>query len=147
MPNSLDDACQINIEHAYWNADDRKQVSNIFDRCCEKIAEQHRAGNFQSVMKLNKLISGIPMIEQMMAAFRDTPRYVIRGENGVAAKLGLTRNGVYARLVALGLQPDDFTSPRATVADLIEKSDALADALRELGRSPHKVKNAPRTPK
>jgi hypothetical protein len=147
MKKSLEHGYKINIDHAYWDESDREHVSNLFDECCEKIAENHRVGNFLGLWNLNKLISGIAMIEQMMAAFRDTPRFVIRGDNGVAAKLDLTRNGVYARLDALGLHPNDFTAPRATVLGLIKKSDVLAPLLKELGGSPLETSQARRVAK
>lgn len=72
--------------------------------------------------KLDELRKGIGILRQLTLAFRTSPRGKVLGPDGVAEKLGLSKNGVYYKISLLELTSANFVQPGITLPGLFLKS-------------------------
>lgn len=122
----------------FWNDNDRQAVQALVDDV--RRVEQHafEIGDRGLIADAHNLLSGLVQLYDLLRAFRTSLDGRIKGPQGVAKKLGLTRNGVYCRLEMVGLDPEDLRNPEADVLDLLERSrilGPLADHLQDTANS------------
>ncbi|GEM_PF-1318702 len=109
----------------FWNEHDREAVSGLV--AMVRRVEQHafEIGDRGLIADAHSLLSGLVQLYDLLRAFRNSPDGRIKGPQGVAKKLGLTRNGVYCRLEMVGLDPEDLRDPSAEVMELLSRSRIL----------------------
>ena len=122
----------------FWTDEDRQAVGKLVENI--RRVEQHafETGDRPLIADAHSLLSGLVQLYDLLTAFRNSPDGRIKGPQGVAKKLGLTRNGVYCRLEMVGLDPEDLRNPPGDVRDLVARSrifGPLADRLQNIAGS------------
>ena len=122
----------------FWTDEDRQAVGGLVEKI--RRVEQHafETGDRPLIADAHSLLSGLVQLYDLLTAFRNSPDGRIKGPQGVAKKLGLTRNGVYCRLEMVGLDPEDLRNPPGNVLDLVARSrilGPLADRLQDTADS------------
>jgi len=113
-------------KEGFFDDEDRIAVSDLVHLACIIQEMASKNGDYKLQEDVNRFSLGLIHLYQLVAAFRVTPRRTIRGQRGVARRLNLSHNAVYARLEALGLTPKDFWEPELRIAHLIQRSSILA---------------------
>lgn len=110
----------------FWHPDDRAEIESLLQQAVAVQLLAFDQRDNELMRRVHELLSGIILVNDLLRSFRSATGGKIRGVNGVAEQLKLTRNGVYFRLEMAGLDPEDFREPSATVPALIRKSRTLA---------------------
>lgn len=118
---------------SYADQEDHEAVRRVVGEACalQQLVTIHSYSS-EVVGKVNQLLTGIVMLRQLFAAFRTTPRGRIRGEHGVAQKLGISPTSLYARLKEIGLTPCELLVFGVRLSDLIRSSRVLGPLVMEL---------------
>ena len=122
----------------FWTDEDRQAVGGLVEKI--RRVEQHafETGDRPLIADAHSLLRGLVQLYDLLTAFRNSPDGRIKGPQGVAKKLGLTRNGVYCRLEMVGLDPEDLRNPPGNVLELVARSrilGPLADRLQDTADS------------
>ena len=144
MPGISTDSSHNGLSHGtdddggFWTDEDRKAVEGLVETI--RRVEQHafETGDRALIGDAHHLLSGLVQLYDLLTAFRNSPDGRIKGPQGVAKKLGLTRNGVYCRLEMVGLDPEDLRNPPGDVRELVARSrilGPLADRLQDIADS------------
>ena len=117
---------------SFWTDEDRESVGELVETV--RLVEQHafETGNRALIGDAHHLLSGLVQLYDLLTAFRNSPDGRIKGPQGVAKKLGLTRNGVYCRLEMVGLDPEDLRNPAGNILDLVAASRILGPLAQKL---------------
>lgn len=117
---------------SFWTDEDRESVGGLVETV--RLVEQHafETGNRALISDAHHLLSGLVQLYDLLTAFRNSPDGRIKGPQGVAKKLGLTRNGVYCRLEMVGLDPEDLRNPTGNVLELVAASRILGPLAQKL---------------
>ena len=117
---------------SFWTDEDRESVGELVETV--RLVEQHafETGNRALIGDAHPLLSGLVQLYDLLTAFRNSPDGRIKGPQGVAKKLGLTRNGVYCRLEMVGLDPEDLRNPAGNILDLVAASRILSPLAQKL---------------
>ena len=117
---------------SFWTDEDRESVGGLVETV--RLVEQHafETGNRALIGDTHHLLSGLVQLYDLLTAFRNSPDGRIKGPQGVAKKLGLTRNGVYCRLEMVGLDPEDLRNPAGNVLELVAASRILGPLAQRL---------------
>ena len=120
------------VDEPFWTPADRRAVKSLVD--VVRRVERHAfdTGDRALIAETHNLLGGLVQLYNLLKAFRDSPEGRIKGPQGVAKKLGLTRNGVYCRLEMVGLDPEDLRDPDADVLDLLDRSRILGPLARRI---------------
>jgi hypothetical protein len=118
--------------NSFWTDEDRESVGGLVETV--RLVEQHafETGNRALIGDAHHLLSGLVQLYDLLTAFRNSPDGRIKGPQGVAKKLGLTRNGVYCRLEMVGLDPEDLRNPAGNVLELVAASRILGPLAQRL---------------
>ena len=118
--------------NSFWTDEDRESVGGLVETV--RLVEQHafETGNRALIGDAHHLLSGLVQLYDLLTAFRNSPDGRIKGPQGVAKKLGLTRNGVYCRLEMVGLDPEDLRNPTGNVLELVAASRILGPLAQRL---------------
>ena len=118
--------------NSFWTDEDRESVGGLVETV--RLVEQHafETGNRALIGDAHHLLSGLVQLYDLLTAFRNSPDGRIKGPQGVAKKLGLTRNGVYCRLEMVGLDPEDLRNPTGNVLELVAASRILGPLAQKL---------------
>mgnify|MGYP001289512370 CR=1 FL=1 len=122
----------------FWTEPDREAVSDLVDMIRRVERHAFETGDRALIGEAHHLVSGLVQLYDLLVAFRNSPDGRIKGPQGVAKKLSLTRNGVYCRLEMVGLDPENLRDPDSDVLDLVARSrilGPLAERMREVDGS------------
>jgi len=97
-----------------------EKVCRLLDAIQTEIRNAMQMRDEGRVKELAKAIHTLTVIAVTKEAFQECDGK-IKGPNGVASHLGMTRYGVYARIECLKLEIDDFRS-ETEATDLLRKS-------------------------
>ena len=104
------------------------------------------AGDVFTIEQIHALLTLLLQVRQLQNNFHRSPSRAIDGANGVSQRLGISRNGVYKRIAALGLDVEDFRVP-ATFTDLIQRSTKIPDMITQLQLKIHGRQDRARRPR
>ena len=102
-----------------------QEIWKLVTQACRAEAALVKGGDKDSLLQLQEFTRAIATTQGLLLAFQRHPK--IGGRNGVATALELSRHGVYVRLAAMGLEPNDMNSGNATIASLVQKSPFLKE--------------------
>ncbi len=123
----------------FWTDEDRAAVGGLVETI--RRVEQHafEIGDRVLIADAHNLLGGLVQLYDLLTAFRNSPDGRIKGPQGVAKKLGLTRNGVYCRLEMVGLDPEDLRNPAGDVLDLVHLSRILGPLAQRLQQTAESI--------
>ncbi|AMV20038.1 hypothetical protein VT03_19240 [Planctomyces sp. SH-PL14] len=81
-------------------------------------------GDVEAVESIHAMVIALLQVRQLQNYFHRSPSRSIQGPGGVAEQLNLTRNAVYKRLEALGLEVKHFRVPMH-FGELIQSSSLI----------------------
>jgi hypothetical protein len=116
-----------------WEERDKEFVKTLVQRVFDLQEQAIGAGDIPTLRQASDFLVNVAQLRDLYDAFRNSPKRRIHGRGGVAEQLSLTRNGVYCRLDAFGLNPADFASDRSTFRKLIKRVKLLRGMLERLG--------------
>jgi hypothetical protein len=129
MATAAPDKRTAPARHSFqWSDDDRVYIDRLVDKGFEHQRAAIQQGNIRVFKEVEELLVGILMIADLFKAYRTSRTKNIDGPGGVARQMHLSRNGVYFRLMAVKLDPDDFKAEGAGMAALIQKSSLRRSA-------------------
>lgn len=104
---------------------DAEFVHTLVKTAFEQMEAAYESDALDRLKELEELVLGIALVKDLLRAFQTSLDQNIDGNDGVAAKLKLSRNGVYCRLDMVKLDPADFRHPQVYLGELIKKSRYL----------------------
>ncbi len=116
----------------FWTDEDRATVEELVETIRRVEKHAFETGDRVLISDAHNLLGGLVQLYDLLTAFRNSPDGRIKGPQGVAKKLGLTRNGVYCRLEMVGLDPEDLRNPVGDVLDLVHLSRILGPLAQRL---------------
>ena len=123
----------------FWTDEDREAVGGLVETIRQVERHAFETGDRALIGDAHNLLSGLVQLYDLLTAFRNSPDGRIKGPQGVAKKLGLTRNGVYCRLEMVGLDPEDLRNPAGDVLDLVALSRILGPLAQRLQQTAESI--------
>jgi hypothetical protein len=102
----------------------REYVRLLFAGAAELMGGEHEG-------EIRDFIVSVFQLNELLRAFRKSPRGEVGGDEGVAAQLNISRAAVYVWLDSLGLDAGDLRSG-AELAELLHKSPVLRRTVEKL---------------
>jgi hypothetical protein len=87
--------------------------------------------DLEALQLVHRFLSGLVQVRQLLDAFR-AAQGKLEGDNGVAARLNISRNAVYLRLDMVQLTADHFREEGVELPTLVARSQRLGSLLEKM---------------
>jgi len=118
------------FEESAWQ---EEWVQNLISKSQKLETLAIEAGDVETCVVTKSMIIALLQVRQLQNYFHRSPSRSIQGPGGVAEQLNVTRNAVYKKLEALGLDIKDFRVP-LPYGKLIHESKRIPGMIEDVER-------------